>query len=145
MPTETETTKPKLFEKGGPGGPGRPPGVTNFQHMIRRKAEEYGVDLDELAFEILQSMARLAIEGDKHAAALFFDRLYGPLPKEGVKLEVNNNVQNVTRADVPRLPSGSGLNEWATKFLELAERQGVVEKVQARKIEVVDRGEAMLE
>lgn len=93
----------KPFEKGNPGGPGRPKGVPNSKTRLLRILElsqkkRNPVTGNEEEFTIAEQMdlqlINKALKGDMKAYEILMDRLEGK-PKQSTELEVSGGV-NIT-------------------------------------------------
>jgi len=95
-PETKPAKKPGLFQKGGPGGPGRPKGVPdklNVRAQIKRTAKETGRTLDEVASDILNALIEKAKGGDVAAAKVLVDHIFQNEDKApAVAVQVNNQL-----------------------------------------------------
>jgi hypothetical protein len=70
-------TKPYLFQKGNPGGPGRPPGSVSLLTILKDELAKGAV-----AQELVLDTIRQAKEGSPAALKLVWDRIEGPVRTE---------------------------------------------------------------
>jgi len=118
---QLQDPKTGRFVPGNPGGPGRPKGATlDFMCICRKKAKEFGVDLEDLVWRFVQGLSERAMSGDPAAGKLLLDRFCGILEKGA---QVNVGVGIDARSTGPPIPSpqelGKCLRELADESLKL--------------------------
>ena len=69
------------FAKGSSGGPGRKPGAKLITPLLRAKMESVDPKTGKLNAELyVEKIVELALEGERWAAELVFERLDGRVP-----------------------------------------------------------------
>lgn len=77
------------FLPGTRAGPGRPNGLVEFHTVIRQEAKKLGLGIEDVIGAIVRALVRQAtVNGDVRAAGMILDRVCGPLPKDGVTVNV---------------------------------------------------------
>lgn len=120
------------FRKGNKAG-GRKPKLKNFDTIIRKKAAEHGLDIDEMLWGAARGMFLAAANGDVNAAKLLFDRFFGPVE---VAPQVNVDVQSNMAIVGPPVPQRRALAEQLEDIHTVAAR--VLTDEEARDAELGD-------
>lgn len=129
------------FEKGNPGGPGRPKGSRNVANVI----------LDQLATEgaekMVKKMIEIAADGDRVAARLMLSRIWAAPKARAVPIELPeiNKPEDLVAAHamvVAALSSGtlttdeaaaiSAVLETHRRAFELVAQESKIEKLEAK-------------
>lgn len=123
------------YQKGNPGGPGRPRGSMDFVNICKKQAKEKNVDLEKLLFSVAIAMFTAAGKGNVRAAELVLDRFCGKLALPDpatVAAQVNINTGDQPPTPMPgsgigpTLPTGGDLTEYLDKLRDIAANQGLV-------------------
>lgn len=114
------------FVKGYQGGPGRPRGSMDFMQVCRKRARETGVSIEDLVWQVAESLFKNAINGDIVAAKLILDRSCGLLDKgtPAVAVQVNGDGAQITAG--PPVPNDGDLGTYIQRLAEVAGDQGLL-------------------
>ena len=108
------------FVKGGPGGPGRKPGIkVEFREAARARAAEMGLDLAREVGNMALIMIRQAQNGDVAAARFVTERLCGPVD-DGSGVVVDARQINLGAA--APVPTGVDLGEYMRRVTVLSDQ-----------------------
>ncbi|MCB9882221.1 MAG: hypothetical protein H6834_10550 [Planctomycetes bacterium] len=117
-------------------GPGRPPGSVDLLAICQRRADEEGIDLEQLVWEVAQALFRRAEQGDVAAAKLVLDRLCGPVGKGSNVAVAVNQVSALPPG--PPVPSDQELEAQLEELLMLSRDHGMFRNLEIRRREPND-------
>ena len=84
------------FLPGWEGGPGRPP-RPDFMTLAREAAKRSNKTLEEAMVETIITLQTSAQNGDTKAAAMLWDRVFGPVLQSALEVNVDARSVNVAR------------------------------------------------
>jgi pyruvate/2-oxoglutarate dehydrogenase complex dihydrolipoamide acyltransferase (E2) component len=104
-------------------GPGSPQGTLDMMSIMRRKAKEHGLNLEDMVWGVMSSMSESAQskKPDPSAARLFIDRVCGAMTQQ------HEVTSTAIVSPGPPVPEGAHLGQFVKRMHEVAEQQGLLE------------------
>jgi hypothetical protein len=115
------------FLPGWKGGPGRPRGCVDFMQVMRKKAREHNMDVEEMIWEVGFSMFNAAKGGDVQAAKMILERFCG-MQERGGNLEVNVDARQVSIG--PPAPEGQDMGDFIKQLADVAAKNGMMRETE---------------
>jgi hypothetical protein len=99
----------------------------NLMRLCRQKAEEHGLDLEQLVWATVAAMFAKAASGDAPAAKLILDRFCGPVEK-GIEIAVD--ARQVNLGEGPPLPkTKTDADNYVVALRDLAQQRGMFDNL----------------